>query len=125
MALRFPSRGLPPAPPDLLRGIAERASPHPRAYGIPLRSSPQRMRSYAHMQPPVKQVVRGAPAIGVTAALAMAVELHARQTSGKPLTSADDVAAFVTSALAHLVTSRPTAVNLVRTSAAYDTRRVG
>jgi hypothetical protein len=57
-------------------------------------------------------VVRGAPAIGVTAALSMAVELQRKQASKQPLTSADDVAAFVEAALAHLVTSRPTAVNL-------------
>ena len=69
-------------------------------------------------------MVRGAPAIGVTAALSMAVELHAKQASKAPLTSADDVVAFVVAALAHLVTSRPTAVNLADACGKLDAAAV-
>lgn len=51
---------------------------------------------------------RGAPAIAIVAALALAVELTNNKTSDK----AEEVAAFILEKLDYLVTSRPTAVNL-------------
>lgn len=51
---------------------------------------------------------RGAPAIAIVAALALAVELANNKTSDK----AEEVAAFIFEKLDYLVTSRPTAVNL-------------
>jgi len=54
-------------------------------------------------------VVRGAPAIGCSAALSMAVELH-----GMSFDSPGDAAEHVNKALEHLATSRPTAVNLMQ-----------
>lgn len=51
---------------------------------------------------------RGAPAIAIVAALALAVELQEKQLSDK----ADEVAVFILEKLDYLVTSRPTAVNL-------------
>lgn len=51
---------------------------------------------------------RGAPAIAIVAALALAVELTNTTTSNK----AEEVAAFIVEKLEYLVTSRPTAVNL-------------
>ena len=51
---------------------------------------------------------RGAPAIAIVAALALAVELHNETLSS----AAEDVKAFVVEKLDYLVTSRPTAVNL-------------
>lgn len=51
---------------------------------------------------------RGAPAIAIVAALALAVELTNTTISNK----AEEVAAFIVEKLEYLVTSRPTAVNL-------------
>ena len=51
--------------------------------------------------------VRGAPAIAITGALALAVELHERSFD-----STDAAVAFIHSTMDFLVTSRPTAVNL-------------
>lgn len=51
---------------------------------------------------------RGAPAIAIVAALALAVEL----ANGKPSSMAHDVNLFIARKLDYLVTSRPTAVNL-------------
>ncbi|EMF09885.1 methylthioribose-1-phosphate isomerase [Sphaerulina musiva SO2202] len=51
---------------------------------------------------------RGAPAIAIVAALALAVELTNMTSSEK----AEEVAAFIVEKLEYLVTSRPTAVNL-------------
>jgi len=51
---------------------------------------------------------RGAPAIAIVAALALAVELATMKCSSM----AEDVSAFVADKLDYLVTSRPTAVNL-------------
>lgn len=56
--------------------------------------------------------VRGAPAIAIVAALALAVELHNLQADGKLSDSAEEVQVFVREKLKYLVTSRPTAVNL-------------
>ncbi|KXZ55583.1 hypothetical protein GPECTOR_2g1133 [Gonium pectorale] len=57
-------------------------------------------------------VVRGAPAIGCTGALAMAVELHANKGAGKDFSSVEETVQFINATLDYLVTSRPTAVNL-------------
>lgn len=56
--------------------------------------------------------VRGAPAIAIVAALALAVELYTIQADGKLSESAEDVRVFIGEGLDYLVTSRPTAVNL-------------
>jgi methylthioribose-1-phosphate isomerase len=61
---------------------------------------------------------RGAPAIAIVAALALAVEL----TNMKLSSVAEEVSIFVTEKLDYLVTSRPTAVNLA--DAAGKLRRV-
>ena len=53
--------------------------------------------------------VRGAPAIAIAAALALAVELDGAKAT---LATAGDVCAFVATKMDHLNTSRPTAVNL-------------
>ena len=56
--------------------------------------------------------VRGAPAIAIVAALALAVEIgHAKRTETLP-SEADSVRALVAERLEYLKTSRPTAVNL-------------
>jgi methylthioribose-1-phosphate isomerase len=69
----------------------------------------------------IKQMkVRGAPAIAIVAALALAVEVRQRSRIGntkeaKTATGAerkDDYAQYIKSRLAYLMTSRPTAVNL-------------
>lgn len=54
---------------------------------------------------------RGAPAIAIVAALALAVELS-NTTTTTTLEKAEEVAAFIVEKLDYLVTSRPTAVNL-------------
>ncbi|DBA92693.1 TPA: hypothetical protein ACH3X1_002903 [Trebouxia sp. C0004] len=56
-------------------------------------------------------VVRGAPAIAIAAALALATELVA-SGSGRQFSSADAAAQHIKKQLDYLVTSRPTAVNL-------------
>ncbi|KAI9872091.1 MAG: S-methyl-5-thioribose-1-phosphate isomerase, partial [Pleopsidium flavum] len=56
--------------------------------------------------------VRGAPAIAIVAALALAVELHLIHADGKLSDSAEEVLVFIIEKLKYLVTSRPTAVNL-------------
>ncbi|XP_073014004.1 methylthioribose-1-phosphate isomerase [Typha latifolia] len=53
-------------------------------------------------------VVRGAPAIAIAAALALAVEVHNLDFAGTP----GDAASFLVKKLEYLVSSRPTAVNL-------------
>lgn len=55
---------------------------------------------------------RGAPAIAIVAALALAVELQNNTLSDK----AEEVEAFIVEKLRYLVTSRPTAVNLADAS---------
>jgi 5-methylthioribose kinase len=55
--------------------------------------------------------VRGAPAIGISAALSLAVELS-RGGAGSQFETPDAAVAFVNNRLDHLATSRPTAVNL-------------
>ncbi|KNE65242.1 S-methyl-5-thioribose-1-phosphate isomerase [Allomyces macrogynus ATCC 38327] len=54
--------------------------------------------------------VRGAPAIGVTAALALAVELDSRKNL--PTLPVADLLKWIRAHLDHIATSRPTAVNL-------------
>eukprot|EP00884_Botryococcus_braunii_P014980 jgi/Botrbrau1/23483/Bobra.106_1s0035.1 len=56
-------------------------------------------------------VVRGAPAIAIAAALALAVDL-VNKGGGSQFESAAEAAAYVKEQLDYLVTSRPTAVNL-------------
>jgi methylthioribose-1-phosphate isomerase len=58
--------------------------------------------------------VRGAPAIAIAAALALAVELDAAKAT---LPTAADVAAFVAEKMDYLCTSRPTAVGLALSTA--------
>ncbi|XP_059495957.1 methylthioribose-1-phosphate isomerase isoform X1 [Stegostoma tigrinum] len=54
--------------------------------------------------------VRGAPAIAIVGCLSLAVELHQREEGA----SREDLASFALESLGHLVTSRPTAVNMAR-----------
>jgi methylthioribose-1-phosphate isomerase len=56
--------------------------------------------------------VRGAPAIAIVAALALAAEIHEIRSNAKLSTIPQRVASFVEDKLDYLVTSRPTAVNL-------------
>lgn len=56
--------------------------------------------------------VRGAPAIAIVAALALAVEVGAQLSRGKIPPSADEAKDFLGERLEYLKTSRPTAVNL-------------
>lgn len=56
--------------------------------------------------------VRGAPAIAISAALALAVDLTTNKKNGAEFSSAPDAAAYVYQSLDYLVTARPTAVNL-------------
>jgi methylthioribose-1-phosphate isomerase len=61
----------------------------------------------------IKQMnVRGAPAIAIVAALALAVQLDAELRNGKLPTAAEKLLAVIESRLDYLQTSRPTAVNL-------------
>ena len=61
----------------------------------------------------IKQMrVRGAPAIAIVAALALAVEIGNARRTGKLPSGADSVRALVGQRLEYLKTSRPTAVNL-------------
>ncbi|KAL2427329.1 Methylthioribose-1-phosphate isomerase [Exophiala dermatitidis] len=61
----------------------------------------------------IKQMkVRGAPAIAIVAALALAVEIGTAANSGKLPASADETKETISQRLEYLKTSRPTAVNL-------------
>jgi methylthioribose-1-phosphate isomerase len=61
----------------------------------------------------IKQMrVRGAPAIAIVAALAVAVEISNARTTGKLPSGADSVRSLIGERLEYLKTSRPTAVNL-------------
>jgi methylthioribose-1-phosphate isomerase len=79
--------------------------PHQERYD-PLRSSSDGWHAIKDMR------VRGAPAIAIVAALALAVELETIQASGKLSEIAEEVKVFVYEKLDYLITSRPTAVNL-------------
>ena len=59
-----------------------------------------------------KMQVRGAPAIAIVAALALAVEISGLQKQDQLSTSASSVAGLLQEKLEYLVSSRPTAVNL-------------
>ncbi len=59
-----------------------------------------------------KMQVRGAPAIAIVAALALAVQLNAEVLEGKLPSTAEDTKDYVGRRLDYLKTSRPTAVNL-------------
>lgn len=58
---------------------------------------------------PACRQVRGAPAIAIVGALSLASELHEDKA---PWTSKQELSSHVAERLAHLETSRPTAVNL-------------
>ena len=62
-------------------------------------------------------VVRGAPAIGVTGALSLAQDLWTNKGQGAAFSSPLEAAAYVSSTMDFLVTSRPTAVNLADSAA--------
>jgi methylthioribose-1-phosphate isomerase len=64
--------------------------------------------------------VRGAPAIAIVAALAVAVELQGRVRDGTLPATAAAVAELVGTLWAHLKTSRPTAVNLFDAAAKLE-----
>eukprot|EP01025_Chloroclados_australasicus_P035850 TRINITY_DN3645_c0_g7_i1.p1 TRINITY_DN3645_c0_g7~~TRINITY_DN3645_c0_g7_i1.p1 ORF type:complete len:822 (+),score=91.97 TRINITY_DN3645_c0_g7_i1:29-2467(+) len=57
-------------------------------------------------------VVRGAPAIAIAAALALAVELNSKVLQGKELTDLPSLQDYLIDRLEYLKTSRPTAVNV-------------
>ena len=76
--------------------------PHVSVY-VPIRNSSDAFDAVRRM------VVRGAPAIAIVAALALAVEL---ENSGSRRLAADQVRDTISQRLDYLVTSRPTAVNL-------------
>jgi methylthioribose-1-phosphate isomerase len=73
---------------------------------IEIRTSEEGWQAIKNMQ------VRGAPAIAIVAALSLASELHELSIRNKISTTAEDVTAFIRERLGHLVSSRPTAVNL-------------
>ena len=56
--------------------------------------------------------VRGAPAIAIVAALALATEISSLVSEDRLPSAAENVRAFIAERLRYLVTSRPTAVNL-------------
>jgi methylthioribose-1-phosphate isomerase len=56
--------------------------------------------------------VRGAPAIAIVAALALAAELYELVAAEKLSSASAEVEVFILEKLSYLVTSRPTAVNL-------------
>lgn len=76
--------------------------PHSSVY-VPIRTSTDAFDAIRRM------VVRGAPAIAIVAALALAVEIHDTIPETTP---APEVLRFVERQLDYLVGSRPTAVNL-------------
>jgi methylthioribose-1-phosphate isomerase len=56
--------------------------------------------------------VRGAPAIAIVAALALAAEVHALVASGRLPSTGEEVEGLINGRLKYLESSRPTAVNL-------------
>ncbi|CAG8011317.1 unnamed protein product [Penicillium salamii] len=73
---------------------------------IPIRSTEDGWHAIKDMK------VRGAPAIAIVAMLALASELSSAVEASKLPQSAEDVCQYISTKLAYLVTSRPTAVNL-------------
>ncbi|MEW5314754.1 MAG: hypothetical protein WDW38_006225 [Sanguina aurantia] len=61
-------------------------------------------------------VVRGAPAIGCTGALALAVDLTNNRGGGTAFADRAEAVTYINTTLDYLVTSRPTAVNLADTA---------
>ncbi|KAH0543532.1 S-methyl-5-thioribose-1-phosphate isomerase [Glutinoglossum americanum] len=88
-----------------LRILDQTKLPHQEQYDS-LRSSNDAWHAIKNMR------VRGAPAIAIVAALALAVELEIIQADGKLSEIAEEIKLFVYEKLDYLVTSRPTAVNL-------------
>ncbi|KAK9237901.1 hypothetical protein V1525DRAFT_432376 [Lipomyces kononenkoae] len=86
--------------PHSLEILDQLRLPHESVYA-PIKNSTDAFNAIKSM------TVRGAPAIAIVAALALAVELANREFE-----SADEVRSFVSEKLEYLVTSRPTAVNL-------------
>ncbi|TGZ82032.1 putative translation initiation factor [Ascodesmis nigricans] len=78
--------------------------PHTSVY-VPIQTSADAFDAIRRM------VVRGAPAIAIVAALALAVEIHSSAALPETATAAE-VSRFVETKLDYLVGSRPTAVNL-------------
>ncbi|KAE8348136.1 Methylthioribose-1-phosphate isomerase [Aspergillus coremiiformis] len=79
--------------------------PHVEKY-IPIQTSEEGWHAIKEMR------VRGAPAIAIVAALALASELSTLMDCNKLSPSADDTRTFIIEKLHFLVSSRPTAVNL-------------
>ena len=80
---------------------------------LPHRSTYFNVRSCEDAYAAIKQMrVRGAPAIAIVAALALAVEIGNARTLGKLSSGANSVRELVGERLDYLKTSRPTAVNL-------------
>ncbi|CAG7961696.1 unnamed protein product [Penicillium salamii] len=73
---------------------------------IPIRSTEDGWHAIKDMK------VRGAPAIAIVAMLALASELASAVEASKLPQSAEDMCQYISTKLAYLVTSRPTAVNL-------------
>ncbi len=107
--------------------MGSQAPPTVMLWLISLRASVPQV-AWAHIK---DMVVRGAPAIGVTGALSLAVDLVANKQSGDSFASAEEARAYINDTLDYLVTrwerhclqgpshpltlgmrSRPTAVNL-------------
>lgn len=68
-----------------------------------------------------KMRVRGAPAIAIVAALALATEISTLISENRLPSAAENVRDFITEKLRYLVTSRPTAVNLSDAARKLDT----
>lgn len=73
---------------------------------VPIRSAEDGWHAIKEMR------VRGAPAIAIVAALALAAELQTLVAQDKLSPVAEEVQVFIVEKLRYLVTSRPTAVNL-------------
>lgn len=61
---------------------------------------PNAQTSWAHIK---DMVVRGAPAIGVTGALSLAIELHSNKGAGSSFASVAEGVEFITNTLEYLV----------------------
>jgi methylthioribose-1-phosphate isomerase len=90
-----------PGPPASLQILDQLKLPHQEEYDE-IHSAQDGWHAIKEMR------TRGAPAIAIVAALALAVELQANQLSDQP----EEVSVFILEKLDYLVTSRPTAVNL-------------
>ncbi|EXJ79275.1 S-methyl-5-thioribose-1-phosphate isomerase [Capronia epimyces CBS 606.96] len=91
--------------PPTLRILDQLLLPHRTAY--------EAIANCEEAHAAIKQMkVRGAPAIAIVAALALAVEIGVAAVTGKLATSPDEVREQISQRLDYLKTSRPTAVNL-------------